>query len=303
MATALRQYKTFTDSTPDSTSWTVTLDTAPLEGSLLVAALGFQGSVDGTDLSVQSPFTLILAPGNSSMGAAAAARFAGASEGSSVTFNMGSGDTSGSTSIVCMEFTGDFNAASVSDGFGVRQVLSSGTAFTSGACPPIGIGTVAHLVVPLLSMNGAATGPSIDLGHNFVAHARPGSQTWQRTMSTAWREVIDDATHAPTWSWTTGQNVITTGQVAFPLVAAEPLDTPTNFTFTAHGSLRQLNGAWDAVPNAATYEAQVDQETSPGTWTNLTTYSGAATSFQLTDADGVDWATTYRSRVRAHPAE
>ena len=86
-------------------------------------------------------------------------------------------------------------------------------------------------------------------------------------------------------------------------VSATPLDTPTNFSFTAHGSLRQLDGAWDAVPNAATYEAQVDQETSPGTWSNLTTYSGAATSFQLTDADGVDWATTYRSRVRAHPAE
>ena len=85
--------------------------------------------------------------------------------------------------------------------------------------------------------------------------------------------------------------------------SATPLATPTGFSFTAHGSLRQLNGSWDAVPNAATYEAQVDQETSPGTWTNLTTYSGAATSFQLTDADGVDWATTYRSRVRAHPAE
>ena len=91
--------------------------------------------------------------------------------------------------------------------------------------------------------------------------------------------------------------------VAAGLDVATPLDTPTGFTFTAHGSLRQLNGAWDAVPNAATYEAQVDQETSPGTWTNLTTYLGAATSFQLTDADGVDWSTTYRSRVRAHPAE
>ena len=87
--------------------------------------------------------------------------------------------------------------------------------------------------------------------------------------------------------------------------AATPLDTPTNFTFTAHGSLRQLNGSWSAVPNADSYEYEVDEETSPGagTWTNLVSDFTSGTSFQLDDTDGVDWATTYRCRVRAHPAE
>lgn len=81
------------------------------------------------------------------------------------------------------------------------------------------------------------------------------------------------------------------------------LTTPQNFSFTAVAGQRQLNGSWDSVPNAATYEYQVDEETSPGTWTQLATANQAGTTFQLDNTDGVDWATTYRSRVRAHPPE
>jgi hypothetical protein len=93
-----------------------------------------------------------------------------------------------------------------------------------------------------------------------------------------------------------------TGETAALTAGSSALATPANFSFTAHGSLRQLNGSWTAVANAGSYEASVDYETDPDTWVNLTTYAGAATSFQLTDADGVAWGTKYRCRVRAIPA-
>ena len=78
-----------------------------------------------------------------------------------------------------------------------------------------------------------------------------------------------------------------------------PLDTPTNFTFTAHGSLRQLDGSWSAVSGAESYDWEV--EVDDGGYTAFGSGSTAGTSFQLDDGDGVDWQTNYRGRVRANP--
>ena len=92
-----------------------------------------------------------------------------------------------------------------------------------------------------------------------------------------------------------------TGGDTAPLSAATatPLATPTGFTFTAHGSLRQLNGAWDAVTSAESYDWEV--EVDDGGYQPFESGSTAGTSFQLDDSDGVDWQTNYRGRVRANP--
>ena len=77
------------------------------------------------------------------------------------------------------------------------------------------------------------------------------------------------------------------------------LATPGNFTFTASAVSRQLDGAWDAV-SGADYEYQV-QRSDDGVWVAFQSDTTSATSFQLTDTDGVGWGKTYRGRVRAVP--
>jgi hypothetical protein len=127
--------------------------------------------------------------------------------------------------------------------------------------------------------------------------------TFAHDFSVSWRA---DAASTPgnnvTATYDTSRIAIMGSGVWVAEGISNQLATPTNFSFTAHGSLRQLNGSWTAVANAGSYEASVDYETDPDTWVNLTTYAGAATSFQLTDADGVAWGTKYRCRVRAIPA-
>lgn len=81
-----------------------------------------------------------------------------------------------------------------------------------------------------------------------------------------------------------------------------PLDAPANFAFTAAAGIRQLDGSWDAVIDADTYDYLVEYETSPGVWSAFVSASTAGTTFQLTSDNGVDWGTKYRSRVRAVPA-
>ena len=88
-----------------------------------------------------------------------------------------------------------------------------------------------------------------------------------------------------------------------PELAVQQLSTPTNFSFTAHNSLRQLNGSWDAVQDAGTYEYQVDAQGPDYGWVQLAAANEAGTTFELDNSDGVDWNTTYRARVRAHPPE
>lgn len=85
-------------------------------------------------------------------------------------------------------------------------------------------------------------------------------------------------------------------------LAVSQLATPANFAFTAASGTRQLDGSWDAVTDADTYDYLVEYETSPGVWSAFVSASTAGTTFQLTSANGVDWGTKYRSRVRAVPA-
>lgn len=93
----------------------------------------------------------------------------------------------------------------------------------------------------------------------------------------------------------------TAGDTAPTEDAGSPIATPTGFTFTAAAAARQLDGSWDAVAEAATYDWVVEQDVNSA-WSAFQSGNTASTSFQLTDADGVDWARTYRGRVRAVPA-
>ena len=87
-----------------------------------------------------------------------------------------------------------------------------------------------------------------------------------------------------------------------PETTTTKLATPANFAFTAAAGTRQLDGSWDAVTDAETYDYLVEYETSPGVWSAFVSGSTAGTTFQLTSANSVDWGTKYRSRVRAVPA-
>ena len=93
----------------------------------------------------------------------------------------------------------------------------------------------------------------------------------------------------------------TAGDPAPSAAATNQLSTPTGFTFTAGSAVRTLDGSWNVVSGAATYDWQVEKDVSGG-WTAFQSGNTASTAFQITDVDGVDWGTTYRGRVRAVPA-
>ena len=95
--------------------------------------------------------------------------------------------------------------------------------------------------------------------------------------------------------WATGEDEAPTS------AAGSPIATPSGWTFTAAAASRQLNGSWTAVAEAGTYQWEVEEEVG-FSWEAFQSGSTASTSFQLTDADGVEWARTYRGRVRAVPA-
>ena len=86
-----------------------------------------------------------------------------------------------------------------------------------------------------------------------------------------------------------------------PTSAGTQLATPSNFTFTAAANARQVDGSWSAVTGAGSYDWVVEEDVSAA-WYPFASGNTATTAFQLTDADGVEWSTSYRCRVRALPA-
>lgn len=96
-------------------------------------------------------------------------------------------------------------------------------------------------------------------------------------------------------------NLTVVSDVDIPTIELGPV-TPTNFVFTAHSNLVQLDGSWDAVPGADSYNVEVDEETAPSTWAPFSHFNTINTSFQLTPVDGVTSNTKYRSRVQSASA-
>jgi len=298
--TLVQPVKANSDSAPGVMP-TVVLEVAATAGSLLVVALGHRRSdatatptlgSDGTGMTREYAFI------DNTGGNKGVALFWKIADGGETTFTIS--DTQQWRYIAAAEFGVPSGTSEVTfHDYATATANTAASSLTVSVPDPSTSSSLAW--VSSFARDLAGTSVSFDSGFSAATQA-PGNEG--SDFAVGWR---DDAAATPGNNVTATYNDDHVAVLGSGVWVAEgggvSLDTPTGFTFTAHGSLRQLNGAWDAVPNAATYEAQVDQETSPGTWTNLTTYSGAATSFQLTDADGVDWATTYRSRVRAHPAE
>ena len=82
-----------------------------------------------------------------------------------------------------------------------------------------------------------------------------------------------------------------------PSESSSATDPPSGFTFVAASGSRQVDGSWDAVSGASGYDWEVEEDVA-SVWTSVASGNTASTSFQLTSADGVDWSTTYRARVR-----
>jgi hypothetical protein len=80
-----------------------------------------------------------------------------------------------------------------------------------------------------------------------------------------------------------------------------PLAVPSGWTFVKTSGVRTVTGSWSAVSGASTYEYQVERWTGSA-WVTFATGSTASLTFSLTSANGVDWSTQYRARVRAVPA-
>ena len=295
MAT-LRQFKTAVSNTASQTTWSATFDSAPLEGSLLVAVAGFQGSSSEPQKTIEVVgFTLLAAPPVlASAPAGGAAKLAGAAESSTVTVNLLEADTTGSSSLVIAEFDGDFDAGSVSNALGqVARFATTGS--TAVTCPAVAI-TGTHLVVPMLGVLSTAENPTINLEHTVIAYARAGTQTWARSVAAAHKMVTDDAAHAPTWSWTTDVTAGAAGQMAFPVAAgASQLDTPnvtvdatTNPT-SAIAEDGTADVSWPAITGAGSYRVELASGLNATTGFSVIQESHASTSIQLTGLDEGDW--------------
>jgi hypothetical protein len=83
--------------------------------------------------------------------------------------------------------------------------------------------------------------------------------------------------------------------------AGTPLATPSGWTFVKTNGVRTVTGSWSSVVGAATYDYAVERWNGSA-WVAFYTGNTASTTFSLTNANGVDWATQYRARVRAVPA-
>ena len=287
MAT-LRQFKTAVLVEADHTTWSATFDSAPLDGSLLVAVAGFQGrsSEDQKEVEVVG-FTLLVPPPDGAVPVLGAAKLAGAAESSTVTVNLLAEYTTGSSSLIIAEFEGDFDAGSMSNALG-QAFGSSGTGVSTLTCPALAI-TGTHLVVPMLGVNSEATSPTIDLEHTIIAYARQGTATWGRSVAAAHKMVTDDAAHAPTWSWTTDVTARSAGQMAFPVAAgASQLDTPnvtvdatTNPT-TAEANDGTADVSWGAITGASAYRVELAPGLDATTGFDVVEENHATTSIQLT---------------------
>ena len=271
-------------------------------GNLLVAAVYHRSSGAVAEPTVDQGMQreVVLTTPEVAGGNKGVALFWKVAEGGEETFTTGASDRWQAITVAEYQRSGGFSGA-VTDSTSATTGATASTSLTADVFNPGIVESFAFVATMTRGGSDAAydSGFSANLpsiGWWISSGNSEGSYSWRNDASTVPGDNV-------TVSHSNSVEKVMVTLVVSLAAGATPLATPTGFTFTAHGSLRQLNGTWDAVPNAATYEAQVDQETSPGTWTNLTTYSGAATSFQLTDADGVDWATTYRSRVRAHPPE
>ena len=147
------------------------------------------------------------------------------------------------------------------------------------------------------------SGSDAALRMKFWRNAESEPASWTRTytdtspISGGWpgfgqRDSLGSQARFDVFSWGTNE--------AAPLTASTGLATPSSFSFTAGSGVRTLDGSWTAVSGAATYDYEVDEDVS-GVWTSFASANTASTSFQLTDANGVAWGTSYRGRVRAQP--
>ena len=210
----LGQFKSSTLNQNGASSWTITMDDPPSAGSLLVAVFGFIGSSHVLKgVAVNNDYTIVMPDSERSVTGLVAAKFAGASESASVTFSMAE-NTADSASMVLAEFEGDFTAASVSSFLLATGPTTAGDS-TLQAIPPLNVATP-HLVVPALFISGTSSAPEINLSHNLMAFARPGTANWHRSTALAFRVVESDASHGPTWVWS-GAAPSYVGQVGFPL--------------------------------------------------------------------------------------
>lgn len=102
------------------------------------------------------------------------------------------------------------------------------------------------------------------------------------------------------WGWF---SYGTEGDAAPRPVATASLDTPTGFTFTKTASTAEVTGSWSSVTDAASYDYEVE-EWDGSAWQPfaLSFVTAPTTTFTLAAADGVQFNTLYRSRVRAVPA-
>ena len=276
----LRQFKSATSNTTAETEWSATFDSAPLAGSLLVAVAGYIGS--GTTVwNVSFPgFTTLVAPDLGNIGLVAGAKLAGSAEPTSVFVEIFDGTTN-SQSIVIAEFTGTFNSGSVTNALAEKDRTLTETAFTSADCPTLNVAG-ANLVVPVLGMNGQSSSPSADSGHTLIAHARPGTAHWHRASAAAWADVTDDATHAPTWSWTTGVTSVATGLMAFPLAAsgsgmtlAGAVAPTVSLSWTDNAA-----GPWDVLRDSV----EIASAVAGTSYTDSTVVEGATYTYQIRDS-------------------
>lgn len=274
----LRQFKTAVSNTSNAWEWSATFDSSPLPGSLLVAAAGYIGSTSFSKDTTVRGFTNLVLPDTGSIGLIAAAKLAGSSESSQVWVDMVD-DTTNSQSLVIAEFTGSFNAASVSEAEAVKSRFTSGTDFTSYDCPPVEVSGT-RLVVPVLGTNGEASSPTMS-GHTLIGFARPGSSHWHRSAGASWAEVTDEAAYEPTWSWTGGISSVAAGQMAFPFA-------PSGGGMTLSGASTSAvtlswtdnaDGPWDVLRDGVDL---VTGLTSPE-FTDATVTSGTYT-YQVRDA-------------------
>ena len=188
-------------------------------------------------------------------------------------------------------------AAGVYDGTNFRLV-----ALVDGAQSVIGTTAFTYALDELVAIRVEADGTAISAKVWKWADAEPASWTVTGTNSAI-------ASGKPAVGLRAGGmgstdytlfSAGTDGDVA-PLAESGQLAIPSGFTFTAAAGARQLDGSWSAVSGASTYDWEVEEDVS-GTWTAFGSGNTATTAFQLTDTDGVKWATSYRGRVRAVPA-
>jgi hypothetical protein len=91
-----------------------------------------------------------------------------------------------------------------------------------------------------------------------------------------------------------------TGTDTAPVFASE-LPTPVGLLFDQRPGQRKILSSWFAVPNAASYELNIEKLEGID-WVPVVTKTVSGVSTDLVESDGINWGTTYRARVRAMPS-